>query len=140
MKNLLPLIALFLSLSAQANTLANPGDFVVVSDTSENSMGIFLSYTGKKFDHCGIKLRTSSSSGVTAQQLKEVLSIETRGQAADISKIVKESLVATTPANETKYGEFFTIKTRSGTSIRDALAAIREQKLDLIAEILSCKK
>lgn len=115
-------------------TLANPDDFVIVSDVEQNEIELFLSYTGEHFNHCGIKLRTHSWGG-GGQSLVGILTIE----GGDDVRIENGRLVATVSPKEMGYGRFFKIKTKSGESLKDAITNLNPNiKVDVIAEIRHC--
>lgn len=116
-------------------TLANDGDFIVMSDIESPSQYIFLSYTGARFNHCGIALRTHGFSGVTGNELNKVIAIvgdETAG-SPEIGEVKDGRLVSALDPNETSFGAFFKIQSRSGKKLKDVL------KTDVLVEILDCK-
>lgn len=145
---MLPLaIATILSSStvfaAGLKTLANTGDFAVLSDENSPSVKVFLSYTGVNFDHCGIAVRTSSW-GLDGAKLASVLEITT-GANQVVSELVKDvygqtKLVAKVAnPNSQKYGQNFHISSISGESLTQAIGSLSNDKVDVIVEILSCK-
>lgn len=121
--------------SLQAS-ISNPEDFVVISDVDNNEMSIFLSYAGKQMNHCGIKFRTHLFA-IGAQVLSDIIEVD-GGQP---EKIVDGKLIVpVTDPNATAFGEFFTIKTKSGKTLREEFRAIDVgMKVDVIAELMTCE-
>ena len=123
---------------AKSTTLANEGDFVIISDVEASEISVFLSYTGKQFNHCGISLRSHGFSA-QANDLKSVLSITSN--AGDISLVEGRKLVAKigAPVDVPTFGEYFTIKTKSGLGLKEALSALNAfQSVPVIVENLAC--
>lgn len=122
-------------------TIANPQDFAVISDKSQSSVLIFLSYVGESFDHCGIKIRTNLLGD--GKSLKELLIIEnanTNGQSQDLGALENDALVVRENPASTLFGALYEIKTRSGKSLKSVFAAQSNvQNTDAIVEILKCK-
>lgn len=127
----------------QETTLANANDFVVLSDVDQPELGVFLSYTGRQFDHCGIALHTHSFVVDTAV-LHGLLQIDkTTGEfGTDTSVIEEYGIVSKVDADSTTFGQFFTIKTRGGETLREAIAKSAphsSRKPEVIVKILGCK-
>lgn len=124
------------------NTLGNEGDFIVISDVEASSQTIFLSYTGKRFNHCGIALRANSFSGVGGDELNAVLSIKTdiMGNGAETGEVRDGKLVSALDPDDTSYGAFFIIESRSGENLKDVIGRLdKHTQTDVIVEILECK-
>lgn len=143
MKNLIIAISMLSSAiafgkpSLENKTLANEGDTISLSNIAENQITIFLSYAGKMFDHCGISI-SSKSPGISAERLLDSFEIRVIGNVAEISG---NKLVARVQdPEEPTFGQYFTIATKSGESIRAKVAELTEDKDEgLVAEILPCR-
>ena len=122
--------------------LANEGDFTVISDLQSSEITVFLSYTGIRFDHCGITLRGSN---IAPDKLRQLLNIQV-GTEPTLAKVVgRQVQIAVKNPNNTTYGQFFIIQTKTGESFSETFKKIDSHgqsngKVDVIAEILSCKK
>lgn len=140
------LLMLTLSVSAQPQsketTLANHLDFVIVSDVEDSRLSVFLSYTGKQFNHCGITL-FGHSFVLDIEELHRHIEInQTIGQKKEDSGVVEgRQIKSKLNPDSVTYGQFFEIRTRNGGPLRDAIqlaARHSRRKAELIATILPC--
>ncbi len=96
--------------------IANEGDFAVISDIEAPEAEVFLSYSGRRANHCGITLR-GSSLNISTQELVKVLEISNE-TAVDVAVVKNGRLEARVSHPEAdRYGESFTIKTRNGSTL-----------------------
>ncbi len=111
-------------------------DFVILSDVNKPEIEIFLSYSGKWNNRCGIAFRHSV--GATAYELKSVLLIKS---SSEVGEIENGQLVANVSAPDAQsFGEFFKISTRSGLPLNEVISKLSaHQKIDVIVENLPCK-
>jgi hypothetical protein len=142
MKKIILILATLIAQTAFADrseeTLAGPRDFFVINNQQENEINVFLSYTGRQMNHCGISLRAPRFKNVTAEALDQVVSI-TRDGKEEIAQIQNGQLIAQVlnPSTST-YGQFFIIKTRSGEAFNQVLTALSDEKVDVLVEVLPC--
>jgi len=126
---------------SEMRLLANPGDFAVLSDVQSSKQMIFLSYVGKQFDHCGIKLSLSKSPGQTAltNDLIMIKNLNT-SRPSDIGVIENGVLLTHESPDASLYGVMYSIETRSGKTLSEAFKSLNpSEKVDAIVEILSCQ-
>lgn len=143
MKKMILILATLIAHTAFAEkldeTLSSPTDFFVINSQTENEISVFLSYTGRQMNHCGISLRAPRFKNVTAEALSQALSI-TRDGTKEIAQVKDGVLIAPVlNPNISTYGQFFIIKTRSGEALSDVLATLSEEKVDVLVEVLSCQ-
>lgn len=148
MKVLLILVTFFslattFASQVKETTIANPGDFVVISDVAESQISIFLSYAGKKANKCGIRLRTHSFSA-SAEDVLSVIRIDdniNNTSDAGIARVEEGRVVAwMEDPNKWLFGYIFTISSRSGEPLKDAFAGLNKLNLtDVIVEALTCE-
>ncbi len=145
------LITLFLLLTAQTlhaqaptkeTTLANDSDFVILSDVQEDHLGVFLSYTGKQFNHCGIAL-VGHSFVVDVEELHRHVEInQTGGNVKKDSGVVEGGKIKSKLSpDDTTFGQFFEIRSRNGGPLRDSIqlsASHSSRQAELIVTILPC--
>lgn len=150
MKTLILMSLMCVSLIAQAGpnkeiVLANEGDFIVLNDVDSNSMGIFLSYAGKQFNHCGVKLRTHSF-GPLVEELDGALVIESAAPQEEF--VVERGLIENgrivakvEDPEQTLFGDNFVIRARDkNKTVRQALLNLSNHSIaDVIVEILTCE-
>ena len=123
-------------------TIANENNFVIISDVDESEITVFLSYTGKQFNHCGIKLITHTF--VTGgDDIKEILQIKSGfdKNPPDISELDNGYMVAkVADPNMTLFGQFFTISTKSGNPLKEDIQSLRNDRaVEVIAVNLPCE-
>lgn len=121
--------------------LANEGDFVVLSDVQSSAQSLFLSYVGKEFNHCGIKIRLSSSPG-QMPMTEDLLVIRNKNSEnlSDVGVIKNGVLMAEENSESLSYGTFYSIETRSGKTLAAAIKSLSPgEKVDAIVEILPCR-
>ncbi|TDJ04057.1 MAG: hypothetical protein E2O68_08860 [Deltaproteobacteria bacterium] len=115
-------------------------DFVIISDVEESEIEIFLSGAGNSQGACGISLRSNDWSH-KAERLNEVLKID-NDRAKNIGQVKNGRLTATMfDPTDMMYGVEFTIRTKSGESIKSALEGLRTSdvfKSEVLVEATLC--
>jgi len=138
----LTMMTLQLHAHDKETTLANKNDFVVLSDIDAPEIGVFLSYTGRQFDHCGIALHTHSFVVDTATLHGLVQIDKGPGETGTDTSVIEEyGIVSKVDPDRTTFGQFFTIKTRGGETLREAIAKSAphsSRKPEVIVKILGC--
>lgn len=116
-------------------TLANPEDFIMISETEDSEHTVFLSYTGESFNHCGVALRWHSANGKAIQEALTIFSGN-----ANVGVIEGYGMVGRVfNPKAFRYGQQFTIKAKSGRSLKEVISALNEfVKVEVIVEILPC--
>ncbi|MDJ0581469.1 hypothetical protein [Crocosphaera sp.] len=126
------------------NTTLSIGLFEVFSDVNEPEIQFFLSYTGNKFNHCGICIRTTSF--VSPEDVHKVIQIS-NNKDSDIGEIITDKMgekiliasISTDPTIST-YGESFTISTRNDKSLSSVFEELSDQNLiSAIVEVMGCR-
>ncbi len=123
------------------SVLGNNGNFIVLSDVETDKFSVFLSYTGKQMNHCGITVRTGELVG-EVKSLNKAIVISSDGEARDdLGKILDDKIVAkVNNPEQTTFGESFTIATRSGESLSKVIDSLDSlYKTEVIVEILGCE-
>ena len=123
------------------NSTIQLGHFEVISDVDATQFEVFLSYTGKQFDHCGIQIRATG--GIGKEAIHRVIQISNSSDS-DIGRVEVmgiKALVASISSDPSQrtYGEYFTIKTRNGESLASAFASLSEHyQVSAIVETYQC--
>lgn len=66
------------------NSTIQLGHFEVISDVDATQFEVFLSYTGKQFDHCGIQIRATG--GIGKEAIHRVIQISNSSDS-DIGRV-----------------------------------------------------
>ncbi len=126
--------------------IANPGDFIILSNVENPEIRLFLSYAGNGVNKCGILLRTHSLSRIGGEDLHKVLAIDTYdANDAGVVDVVgawrKELLARIMQPEIMSFGEFFKVRSRGGKSIKNAIASLGKSTVEpaeVIVEALPC--
>ncbi|MGE4132955.1 MAG: hypothetical protein AB7F86_15040 [Bdellovibrionales bacterium] len=122
-------------------TLANTHDFVILSDVEGPEITIFLSYTGRQFNHCGIFV-AGHSFAVDFKKLHQRIQVDDAQGPQDIGELAESGLVAKVDPNDTSFGKFFRIKSRDGRPLKTAIEESGRgfRRAELIAKIRPCEE
>lgn len=116
------------------HVIGNEGDFLILSDVEAPEFEVFLSYTGRWVNHCGIALQTHYF-GVGAEDLNQALEIQSSGEVL----IENRRLVSRLSPDIYTYGHYFTIRTKSGLPLRDVIRALdTRRRAEVIVTVLPC--
>lgn len=96
-----------------------------IDSLDDSTLEVFLSYSGREFNQCGISISTESNDLSISKRIHDELVIDSQGRL-DISFFdIKNRTSATTRNIEvTNHGEFFTVKTKTGESLKDLVERI----------------
>lgn len=123
-------------------TIANHDDFAILSDEDQSSLNVFLSYTGERFDHCGLVFYSMSweAGAVELSEVLEVTSLqENVGEVVTDKAGGKRFIAKVANRNINTYGQVFVISTKSGESLKQALSGLSPGKVEVIVKNLPCK-
>lgn len=146
MRPVFALALMLLSLNATGAdreiTLANERDFVILTDVEENSLSVFLSYTGKQFNHCGISIH-GHSFVVNPLKIHNLIQIDKTGggDVLDTGVVEDRQVKSKIESELITFGQVFAIKSRTGIPLREAVAQTANnpgRKAELIVTILPC--
>ena len=104
-------------------------------DSVDNSrLEVFLSYSGRAFNQCGITISTESNDLEISKRIHDELVIDSQGRF-DISFFDIENRTSATTENieVTNYGEFFEVKTKTGESFKDLVVRIESETSSTIS-------
>lgn len=117
--------------------LANMEDIVSLNSAKDNSLRIFLSYTGSDFNHCGVAVRHSTYADV--QAIADTIVIRAKEGGPEIGVVKNGRYVAELSPDIQGFGADFIFETRDGTKLSTTLAVLNGvEATDAVVEILPC--